>query len=683
MRIRTFGLALAVCAIPVIAQAPDARQQLVAYLNHIAFAQLQQRAQAVAAVQTQADAERRKNAVRAKLLELIGGLPDKRGPVPVKQFGSLSGDGFRVEKIAYESLPGFHVTADVYVPTSGAGPFPAVIITPGHEASGKLAQYNWGANLARAGVLALAVDPLGQGERLQNFDAELGESKVGQGTGEHGMAGFSTLLIGDHVARYFINDGVRGIDYLSARKDVDAARIGAFGCSGGGTATAYLAAMDQRIKVAATACYITSMQELLPATGNQEAEQSIPNFIADGFDFGDWVEMAAPIPYAIVSTEDDMFPFAGARQTFEEVKRIYGLYKAADRIEWIHGPGRHGNLGPIGDQIVSFLVRNLKPGAPQPAFAQFKPEHREDLLCTPTGQVATSLGGETVISINRKRAQDLLASKRAASAADIRAITESVAQPGAAPSVTVVKSEARDGYRIETIAMESEPGVTVAGLIGIPDGAAAKPALLYMDSMASQQLAVRPDFGAMVKTGRIVMLLQPRGTPGPATGVQSPLLGPFNLIALRAMMVGKTLVGLRMDDAIRAVDYLVARPDVDRAKITVYGNGPLGVVALHAAALDSRMSRVVVENTLADYALALNAPLTRNLPEIVLDGVLRKYDLGGLMLAIAPRPVAVVNPVDAVGQPLREDAARKELGYALSDRVRLVQRGMGDPLPLD
>ena len=603
--------------------------------------------------------------------------------MPVRQFGTIDGDGFRVEKIAYQSLPGLYVTADVYVPASGPGPFPAVILTPGHEPTGKLGQYNWAANLARAGILSLAIDPMGQGERLQHFDPELGESKVGQGTGEHGMAAFSTLLIGDHVARYFINDGVRGIDYLSARKDVDPARIGAFGCSGGGTATAYLAAMDPRIKVAATACYITSMQELLPGTGNQEAEQSIPNFLADGFDFGDWVEMAAPIPYAIVSTEDDMFPFAGARQTFEEAKRIYGLYDAADRIQWIHGPGRHGNLGPIGGQIVSFLVRNLKPGAPEPTFGQFKPAHRDDLLSTPTGQVSTSLGGETVESINRKRAQDLIGSQARGIAADIRAITGSVAEAGAPPSVTVIKSEARDGYRIDTIAMESEPGVTVAGLAGIPDGSAAKPALLYMDSTAKEQLARRPDFEAMVKGGRIVLLLQPRGTPGPATGVQSPLLGPFNLIALRAMMVGKSIVGLRTDDAIRAVNWLASRPDVDRSKIAVYGNGPLGVVALHAAALDSRMARVVIENSLADYALALNAPLTRNLPEIALDGVLRKYDLGGLMLAIAPRMVAVVNPVDAVGQAMHEAAARKELGYALSERVRLYQRSPGEPLPLE
>lgn len=657
MRIRLFALVVVLCA-PLIAQAPDARQQLIDYLNHIAFADLQQRGQTIAAIHTQAEAERRKTAVRAKILELIGGLPEHNGPVPVVQFGAISGNGFRIEKIAYESLPKFYVTANVYVPDS-PGPFPAVILTPGHEATAKLGQYNWGANLARAGILALAIDPLGQGERLQHFDPELGESKVGQGTGEHGIAEFATMLIGDHVSRYFINDGIRGIDYLTSRKDVDAAHIGAFGCSGGGTATAYLAALDSRIKVAASACYITSMQELLPTTGNQEAEQSIPNFIADGFDFGDWVEMAAPIPYAIVSTEDDMFPFAGARYTYEEAKRIYGLYNASDRIQWIHGPGRHGNLGPIGQQIVSFLVRNLKPRAPEPAFAQFRPANRDELLVTSTGQVSTSLGGETVESINRKRAKDLIPHDHVPTPTEIRAVTGAVAEPGQNPAMM--------DLRTSFIA---------------PEGDSHKPALLYLDSAPIDQIAARPDF-ATIKSGRAVLLLQPRGTPGPSTGIQSPLLGPFNLISLRAMMVGKSLVGLRTDDAIRAVNWLASRPGVDPTTIVIYGNGPMGVVALHAAALDKRISRVVIENTLASYQTALNAPLTRNLPEIALSGVLRKYDLPGLMLAIAPRTVAIVNPVDAMGQPLRDADARKAFGDVLSDRVRLYQRLPGDPLPLE
>ena len=283
-----------------------ALQKLNAYLNGIGIEQAEQRARRVAEIHTRQEAEQRQAQVRAKILDLIGGLPDRGGSVPVKQFGNVSGDGFRIEKIAYESLPDFYVTANVFVPASGSGPFPAIIVTPGHGA-GKQSEYSWGANFARAGIVALLVDPLGQGERMQHWDPELEASKL-ERLADHEHASLSNLLIGDHISRYFINDGMRGVDYLSGRKDVDAQRIGAFGCSGGGTITAYLAALDPRIRVAATACFITSLKELFPTQGPQDAEQTIPSFAAEGLDFADWVELAAPRPYAIVSTMQDMFP---------------------------------------------------------------------------------------------------------------------------------------------------------------------------------------------------------------------------------------------------------------------------------------------------------------------------------------------------------------------------------------
>jgi hypothetical protein len=141
-------------------QTTPALQQLNTYLNGIGIAQAEARAQKVAAIRTREEAERRQTEVRSKILGLIGGLPEHPAPVRAKQFGTVAGDGFRIENIAYESLPEFYVTANVYVPASGAGPFPAIVITPGHGA-GKQSEFNWGANFARAGIVALVVDPLG------------------------------------------------------------------------------------------------------------------------------------------------------------------------------------------------------------------------------------------------------------------------------------------------------------------------------------------------------------------------------------------------------------------------------------------------------------------------------------------------------------------------------------------
>ena len=338
-------------------QAPTALQKLNVYLNGIGIEQANRRSQKVAGIHTRQEAEQRQSQVRAKILDLIGGLPDHSGSVPVKQFGTVSGDGFRIEKIAYESLPGFFVTADVFVPAFGQGPFPAIIVTPGHGA-GKQSEYNWGANFARAGIVALLVDPLGQGERMQHWDPETESSKI-ERLGEHEHASLSNLLIGDHVSRYFINDGMRGVDYLSARKDVDAKHIGAFGCSGGGTITAYLAALEPRISAAATACFITSLKELFPTQGPQDAEQTLPRFAAEGLDFADWVELAAPRPYAIVSTSEDMFPFAGAQQTYDEAKRFYDLHAAGERLQWDHWSWRTWESGP-------YFKSN--PGIPEQEF---------------------------------------------------------------------------------------------------------------------------------------------------------------------------------------------------------------------------------------------------------------------------------------------------------------------------
>jgi hypothetical protein len=308
------------------------------------------------------------------------------------------------------------------------------VITPGHGA-GKQSEFNWAANFARAGIVALVVDPLGQGERMQHYDPEIASSKI-ERLGEHEHASLSSLLIGDHVSRYFINDGISGVDYLSERKDVDARHIGAFGCSGGGTITAYLAALDPRISVAATACYITSLKELFPTQGPQDAEQTLPRFAAEGLDFADWVELAAPRPYAIVSTMQDMFPFAGAQQTYDEAKRFYGLFGAADNLQWITGPGGHGNLGPISNQLLAFLATNLKASATAPEFKQFRAPDADDLTATPTGQISTSLNSKTVESLNRERPSIRTGAPNGIRA-EIRQTAAIVAQPGPSPTVSV------------------------------------------------------------------------------------------------------------------------------------------------------------------------------------------------------------------------------------------------------
>ncbi len=654
---KPFISAAILIASSAIAQVDNsARDKLIQSLDDLATKQLAERAQVMAKIQTRAEAEKRKDLVRRKILDLIGGLPAHQGPVAVKQFGTLTGEGFRIEKFAYESLPGFWVTANLYVPADGAGPFPAVLLAPGHEATGKQSQYGFGVNFARDGVIALAIDPLGQGERLQYFDSERKTSIIGGSTGEHGEANIPAMLVGQNIARYFINDSMRGIDYLIARPDVDAKRIGALGCSGGGTSTAYLGALDPRLSVLGVACYITSFQQLLPSpTGAQEAEQSIPHFIEQGLDFGDWVESFAPKPYAIISTTTDMFPFEGARETYEEAKRIYSIYGAQDNLKWITGPGGHGNLGPISPQILGFFLHQLKGAPDEPAdFKPARPPNPEDLQVTPTGQVSTSIGGETIASIVQREAEQLRPMKPAL-AADIRALTGAKAIPGSA---------GLDSQNVKA-----------------PDGAGRKPAILMLDSPEH----AAEEANRLMKSGWVVAIYEPTPSPPGTEGLKSPYLGSFNLLSLRALLVGRSIVGIQIDETIQAINSLTARADVDKSKITVYGNGAFGMIALHAAVLDSRIHSVILENTLASYRMVLDQPLHRNISEVMIPGVLRKYDTGGLILAISPRPVTVIDPKDATGTVLSEDQFRSTLDYVFQSKaqsVRVAARSGSGQLPL-
>jgi dienelactone hydrolase len=323
-------------------------------------------------------------------------LPE-RTPLNAKALGITQADGFRIEKILFDSQPGFHVTALLYLPDGkpAGAKLPALLIAPGHSATGKASDYFTSATFARNGFVVLSYDPIGQGERLQYPDPNNPVTSLASGpTGEHGEAGLQPTLIGDTIARRFVWDAMRGIDYLTQRPEVDPKRIGALGCSGGGLMTALTGAIDTRVAATGVACYSTSFDTLLPSIRPQDGEQSIPGFIASGFDFPDWIELVAPRPYAVIATYSDMFPFAGARATVSEARRFYSLFDPSSSdtpfvaatvpstpmgpalnmdtpnnvpltapLQFITGPGGHGALGPILGDIVSFFMRNLQPGS--------------------------------------------------------------------------------------------------------------------------------------------------------------------------------------------------------------------------------------------------------------------------------------------------------------------------------
>lgn len=312
--------ALSAALLPSIgsAQAPkDSRASLIRYLDGVAATDLAARKRAITAIRSREDVQRRQAEVRAKVLTLIGGLPERSGPIVARVTGRTRAEGYRTENVIFDSMPGQHVTATLFLPLQGAGPFPAIVISPGHGQTGRQGDYSFAANFARNGVAALTYDIVGEGERLQYFDPDLGASKVGRPTGEHSMAAFHSWLLGGHVARYFIFDGMRAVDYLASRPEVDAARIGAFGCSGGGTVTAYLAALDERVKArrSLATSTISSICSPAPARRTANSRSRISSPLASTCPTGSNWRRRNPMPWCRRRRTCSPSPGRGLRST--------------------------------------------------------------------------------------------------------------------------------------------------------------------------------------------------------------------------------------------------------------------------------------------------------------------------------------------------------------------------------
>jgi cephalosporin-C deacetylase-like acetyl esterase len=670
--------------------ANSGRLQFEQYLDDIAAKYTAARAGAIASIHTRAQAEARQAKVRSQILSVIGALP-ARTPLNAKVMGETQAEGFRIRKILFESQPNFFVTALLYVPDGNllGVKRAAILMTPGHGPTGKASDAPMAAIFARNGFIVLSYDPIGQGERLQYPDtSKPGESLAARPTGEHGEASLQPMLIGETFAKYEIWDAMRGVDYLTSLPDVDPHRIGAVGCSGGGTVTALTSALDTRIAAIGTACYITSFDALLPSLGPQDAEQSTPRFVSSGLDFPDWIELAAPRPYAVISTYSDMFSFDGARSTVIEARRFYSLFDPASagtltggepltvpptptapalntdttnqisltaRLQWITGPGGHGALAPIMDKIVSFFIRNLQPGADAdhpyvpasmgprivvPALANLP---KTAFQVTASGQVATSFPKcATVFSLNKQRTARLVPLYRPLIAFNrlntlIREEAGADAKPGDAKFDTSLLS-ATTG----PIVLPSAGGLQLQGDISVPNTPGRHPTVLLFvpTPIHGQGAAARADrakFDALAAQGNLVLAVTPRPSPPGTDDMKAPLLGPFYLLSLRADLVGRTLVGLRVDDAIRAVDYLSARPDVDPTQLSAQATGHMGLVLLHSGVLDRRIRHIEVEHVLTSYRGLVDAPLPIGAPEDVIPGVLLYYDIPDLVRAIGPR----------------------------------------------
>ncbi|MFC1718236.1 alpha/beta hydrolase family protein [Candidatus Poribacteria bacterium] len=657
----------------------DAPNMLYHHLSDQAFQQLDQRESRIRNLET-ADAWLGRQAeVRQALMEIVGPFPAKT-PLNPRIVGVIQKDGYRAEKLIYESMPELYVTACLFIPDDLDGKAPAVLYASGHTADGfRSPGYQHAIlNLVSKGFVVLAYDPIGQGERLQYFDPGKGSSLIGGSTKEHSYVGAQCFISGSSFARYRIWDGIRSVDYLMTRDEVDPERIGFTGRSGGGTMTSYVGAFDDRIYAAAPECYICGFRRILESIGPQDAEQNFYHGIASGIDHADLLEVRAPKPGLLITTTRDFFSIQGAREVCVEVKKAYSAFGEEGSFGMVEDDARHQSTQKNREALYAFFQKHLQlPGDPSDETVQLLTP--EELKVTETGQVSTSLGGETVFSVNRTETQGLL-QKLGESRADLPSHLPSVeasarklsgyVSPQITPDAVLTGRYQRDGYCVEKYMINGEGDYVIPALLMIPEGETECPGLIYIHPDGkSAEAAPGGEIEWFVKKGFAVLApdLIGTGETGPGRFKGDAYIGEVSYnVWFQSILIGRSIVGVRAGDVVGLARYMEGRKDITDG-ISIVARGEMCPAALHAAAFENSIHKIALIEPLISYkSIVMNRYYSPRLIPGTVAGSLTAYDLPDVAACIAPRKLLMVNVSDHEKERVDEDAIKTELAVVHS-----------------
>ncbi|HEY7423972.1 MAG TPA: acetylxylan esterase [Gemmataceae bacterium] len=588
-----------------------------------------------AAVKSAADLEALQKDLRKTFLALLDGFPEISGPPPVKKTGRIDADDYTVDKLVYESLPGYFVSAVLYLPKKRDGAIPGILSPCGHAGIGKaMGTYQTlHLNLVKRGYAVLSYDPVGQGERSQFWDKERGRSRFNLTCGEHAVLGNPLYLLGTSLARYRIWDGMRGIDYLASLPEVNPKRIGCVGNSGGGTLSAYISALDPRVLVGIPSCYITTlprrMGNRIERDPDADPEQDIFGFVSEGIDHAGLLALRVPRPTMLGTAVRDFFPIEGARESFDEVKRLYEVVGAGDRISRAEADAGHGLSRPLRQAAYAWFDRWLAERKDAPREEEIKVEVRKtkELLVCADGQVNVTFHSKPLLPL------------------------------------------ALEEFRRRSKKKSSRPQVALKDLLGMdPEladfrltktdavGKADKPQILCVNGVESAEWQTEAAFvAALGRRGVGVTVMDPRGVGKlrPADlkvkghSYADPLCGVEENIAYNAFLVGKSLLGMRVADVLKAVAKV--RADVKPARLVLCGRRDAALVVCFAAAVDPTIQAVAGEQMPLSYWPLFGAEGQAINAASILPRMLRDFgDLAAVLTAIAPRKVLAAA---ATGKP--------------------------------
>ena len=651
----------------------EVEDQLPHYLRGEMESQLAAHAEERNSLSTPRDYDDRHRRVRQHFLDAIGGLPTDRTPLNPSVECTLNRDGYVIEKTVFESLPNFHVTSNVYVPEDELGPHPGILFLCGHSNVGKASEIYQKAciDLVRAGFVVLTFDPIGQGERHQCYDPDTG-ALPRENVTEHAYLGQKCMFTGSNLARYFLWDCMRALDYLASHSDVDETRLGATGNSGGGMQTAHLMLTDDRLAAAVPTCWITAREDWLKTGQSQDDEQYIYQSVERGPLWDDFISSFAPKPALIGGAQSDYFCIEGAERTYRRAKQAYEVFGVPEKLDLAVSGETHGLNPYLREEMITWFLTYLQDRNGEFQVSDPEVEDPETLWCTPRGEVKDAYADEvTVIDLNQAYIHDRISqpqesqppgdgSTQAVGIRDQVIRKFDLDRKAATRYPRTIATRTTGGLVWEKIFFFSEPDIIVTGIIArrddldpdapLPEDIVPTIVLLDFGTTDLQDHRVHATLSDIAGDRGIAMAFDPRGLGAVRSrDVNSSMIcgndyfaymGTEYKLAYDAFLMGSSLIGMRIFDILQAREYLADRyPKANSYGITGMRVG--AVLAMYAAAAEESFERIdLVEPMPSFYELAVAEGFEID-PRLNLYDVVGTCDAPQLVRALANRTLTV------------------------------------------
>jgi dienelactone hydrolase len=579
------------------------------YLRGLAEESYQRRNRALAGLTTPEQIRRRQAWVRETFWKLTGGEPE-RTPLNARVTGEFERDAYLVRKVIYESRPGFHIPANLYIPKTGGPRYPGVLFQMGHAQNGKAASFYQYCcqGLAQLGYVVLAFDPMGQGERTY-YPGANGLTRLGSADEEHTVPGKQLLLTGDTSTRLQTWDAVRSLDYLASLPMVDAARLGSTGNSGGGTLTMMLAAVDERLACAVPACPNTenhACANFNPPGSTDDAEQNFINGGPHGFDRWDTLYPLAPKPMLVIVSAKDFYGtyspryIENGREEFEKLKKIYSVLGKPDRLEWHETPLPHGLSYDVRMATYNWFHRWLQPGAQEvKQEPPVKAEPDENLWVTESGNVVRSLDSLTPRQMAAGRARSITTPAKPQDLEKLLALDP----PGKAAGVLLGRAASRHA-EVDALEVRSASNVWIPYWLFHPRRPQTGAPMLILLEPAGRNARWNEDSLCQQLAERGITVCTPElrgiGDVAPEFPRHAPRHGRSHQeeehYAWASLMLGKPLLGQRVTDLLAVAGALPRG-----RRIVAAATGKMTVPALFAAAISTEIAAVHIHQGLPSF----------------------------------------------------------------------------------